>query len=111
MAALVASSIDPVMFNPRRFWYSAIAADVPLPNLPSAPPTSPIESLIKTVCIAFTVSLRSPSFGKFDVTTAAGAAATVLTEATTTTFGALNMPRATAVASSTTFVTVKPFAA
>ena len=101
------------MFNPRRFWYSAIAADVPLPKRPSAPPTSPIESLIKTVWIDFTVSLRSPSFGKFEVTTAAGVAvvADVFTEATTTGFGALNMPRAIAVASSTTFVTVNPFAA
>ena len=62
--------------------------------------------------MAFTNSLRSPSLGKFDVTTAVGAAVVtdVFTEATTTGFGALNMPRAIAVASSTIFVTVNPFA-
>ncbi len=49
IAAYVASSIVPVMLSPRRRWYSAIAAEVPAPKRPSAPPTRPITSLTKTV--------------------------------------------------------------
>ena len=50
------------------------------------------------------------AIGAAGATTGAAGVVTVFTVATTTGFGALNMPRAIAVASSTTFVTFNPFA-
>ena len=89
-----------------------MAAEVPLPKMPSAPPTRPIPSRINTSWMVRTAWLRSPTFGndELDATTTF-LLATAATGVATTAAGAgatSTRPRNFAVRSSSFPVALNP---